>query len=82
MKPSLPQNDTDPTKRKSLLERNQGEYEFDHDFLAPMAMLKDVPSSENFSTKYIAERTVESAELPINMLAVNTRSLWDPLDEL
>ncbi|MBD2243268.1 lipoxygenase family protein [Nostoc sp. FACHB-888] len=82
MKPSLPQNDTDPTKRKSLLERNQGEYEFDHEFLAPMAMLKDVPSSENFSTKYIAERTIETAELPINMLAVNTRSLWDPLDEL
>lgn len=82
MKPYLPQNDSDPTKRKSLLERKQGEYEFDHDFLAPMAMLKDVPSIENFSTKYIAERTIETAELPINMLAVKTRSLWDPLDEL
>ncbi|QLE47390.1 lipoxygenase [Nostoc sp. C057] len=82
MKPYLPQNDPDPTKRKILLERNQGEYEFDYDFLTPMAMLKNVPSIENFSTKYIAERTLETAELPINMLAVKTRSLWDPLDEL
>ncbi|MBG1270171.1 lipoxygenase family protein [Nostoc sp. WHI] len=82
MKPYLSQNDPDPTKRKSLLERKQGEYEFDHDFLPPIAMLKDVPSIENFSTKYIAERTIETAELPINMLAVKTRSLWDPLDEL
>lgn len=82
MKPYLSQNDPDPTKRKSFLERKQGEYEFDHDFLPPMAMLKDVPSIENFSTKYIAERTIETAELPINLLAVKTRSLWDPLDEL
>jgi arachidonate 15-lipoxygenase len=82
MKPYLPQNDPDPTQRKTLLDRKQGEYEFDHDFLAPLAMLKNVPAIENFSTKYIAERTIESAELPINMLAVKTRSLWDPLDEL
>ena len=82
MKPYLPQNDPDPTKRKYLLEQNQGEYEFDHDFLPPMAMLKHVPSIENFSIKYIAERTLETAELPVNMLAVKTHSLWDPLDEL
>ncbi|MBD2515970.1 lipoxygenase [Nostoc sp. FACHB-973] len=82
MKPYLPQNDPNPTQRKSSLERKQGEYEFDHDFLPPIAMLKDVPAVENFSTRYIAERTVETAELPINMLAVKTRALWDPLDEL
>ncbi|BAY78233.1 lipoxygenase-like protein [Nostoc linckia NIES-25] len=82
MKPYLPQNDPDPTKRKSFLERKQEEYEFDYDFLPPMAMLKDVPAVENFSTKYIAERAVETAELPINMLAVKTHTLWDPLDEL
>ncbi|WP_373528916.1 lipoxygenase family protein [Nostoc sp.] len=82
MKPSLPQNDSDLTKRQSSLERKQGEYEFDHDFLPPMAMLKDVPSVENVSTKYIAERTIATAELAINMLAVKTHSLWDPLDEL
>ncbi|MBD2411011.1 lipoxygenase [Nostoc calcicola FACHB-389] len=82
MKPYLPQNDPDPIKRKYSLEHKKEEYEFDHDFLSPMAMLKDVPAVENFSTRYIAERTVETAELPINMLAVKTRALWDPLDEL
>ncbi|MFN6540777.1 MAG: lipoxygenase family protein [Nostoc sp. EkiNYC01] len=82
MKPYLPQNDPDPIKRKYSLERKKEEYEFDRDFLPPMAMLKNVPAVENFSTRYIAERTVETAELPINMLAVKTRALWDPLDEL
>ncbi|WP_392535044.1 lipoxygenase family protein [Nostoc sp. C117] len=82
MKSYLPQNDPDQTKRQTLLDHKQEEYEFDHDFLPPMAMLKNVPSIENFSTKYIAERTIDTAELPINMLAVKARGFWDPLDEL
>jgi arachidonate 15-lipoxygenase len=82
MKSYLPQNDPDPTKRQSLLDGKQEEYEFDHDFLPPMAMLKNVPPIENFSTKYIAERAIDTAELPINMLAVKARGFWDPLDEL
>ena len=82
MKPFLPQNDPNPTQRQSSLEKGRKEYEFRYDFLPPMAMLKNVPPSENFSTKYIAERTIETAELPSNMMAVKAHAMWDPLDEL
>ncbi|MEA5575817.1 lipoxygenase family protein [Anabaena sp. UHCC 0451] len=82
MKPFLPQNDPNPPKRQASLQKGRKEYEFRYDFLPPLAMLKNVPSAENFSTKYIAERTLQAAELPLNMMAVKTHALWDPLDEL
>lgn len=82
MKPYLPQNDPAPEKRKDWLVRNRGDYEFDYDFLPPMAMLKNLPQSENFSATYIAERLAQTADLPVNMLAVKFHSLWDPLNEI
>jgi arachidonate 15-lipoxygenase len=82
MKPLLPQYDPNPAERQSSLQKGRKEYEFMYDFLPPMAMIKNVPPSENFSTKYIAERTLEAAELSLNMMAVKAHSLWDPLDEL
>jgi arachidonate 15-lipoxygenase len=82
MQPFLPQNDPNPAQRQSSLEKGRKEYQFMYDFLPPMAMLKSVPPAENFSTKYIAERTLEAAELPLNMMAVKTHAMWDPLDEL
>ncbi|MDB9375228.1 lipoxygenase family protein [Nodularia sphaerocarpa] len=82
MKPFLPQNDPNPKQRQFYLQKARKDYEFVYDFLPPMPMLKSVPPSENFSTKYIAERTVETAELSLNMLAVKAHGFWDPLDEL
>jgi arachidonate 15-lipoxygenase len=82
MKPFLPQNDPNKAQRQSSLEKGRKEYEFRYDFLPPLAMLKSVPPSENFSTKYIAERTLETAELGVNMMAVKAHAIWDPLDEL
>lgn len=82
MKPFLPQNDPNKAQRQSSLEKGRKEYEFRYDFLPPLAMLKSVPASENFSTKYIAERTLETAELGVNMMAVKAHAIWDPLNEL
>jgi arachidonate 15-lipoxygenase len=82
MKPFLPQNDPNPEKRQASLQKGRKEYEFVYNFLPPMAMLKSVPPTENFSTKYIAERTLETAELGINMMAVKAHAIWDLLDEL
>ncbi len=82
MKPHLPQNDPAPQKRQDRLKHNREGYKFDNNFLPPMAMLKDLPVVENFSTKYISERLAATAGLPINSLAIKFQSFWDPLDEI
>ncbi|WP_333466428.1 lipoxygenase family protein [Microcoleus sp. w2-18aC6] len=82
MKPSLPQDDPNPEQRRDSLNRQQQAYQFDHDSLSPLALLKDLPPVENFSSKYIGERILATSELPGNMLAADSRSFLDPLDEL
>ncbi|MEG4347384.1 lipoxygenase family protein [Microcoleus sp. A003_D6] len=82
MKPSLPQDDPNQEKRRDSLNRQQKAYQFDYDSLSPLALLKDVPPVENFSSKYIAERILATSELPANMLAADARTFLDPLDEL
>jgi arachidonate 15-lipoxygenase len=82
MKPSLPQNDPNKQQRSDYLNRQQQTYQFDYQYLSPLALLKSVPEAENFSSAYLAERLLATAELPANMLAANVRSLLDPLDNL
>ncbi len=82
MKPSLPQNDPNKEQRQDHLNRQQKSYLFDYNALSPLALLKDVPLGENFSSKYIRERILATSELPANMLATDSRSFLDPLDEL
>ena len=82
MKPSLPQNDLNPEQRKDHLNRQQKAYLFDYEALSPLALLKDVPAVEQFSSKYIGERILATSELPGNMLAADARTFLDPLDEL
>lgn len=82
MKPSLPQNDPNKEQRQDYLKRQQKAYLFDFDALSPLALLKDVPAVEQFSTKYIGERILATSELPGNMLAADSRTFLDPLDEL
>ena len=80
--PSLPQNDSELAKRNDDLRDQQQAYQYDHDYLSPLVLLKEVPSVENFSAQYIAERVVATAELIPNMLAAKARSFLDPLDDL
>jgi arachidonate 15-lipoxygenase len=82
MKPSLPQDDPNQEQRKDSLNRQQQAYQFDYESLSPLALLKDVPAVENFSSKYLAERILATSELPANMLAADSRAFLDPLDEL
>ncbi len=82
MKPSLPQNDPNKEQRKDHLKRQQKAYLFDYEALSPLALLKDVPAVENFSSKYIGERILATSELAANMLAADARTFLDPLDEL
>jgi arachidonate 15-lipoxygenase len=82
MKPSLPQNDPNQEQRKDYLNLQQQAYQFDYESLLPLALLKDVPAGENFSSRYIGERILATSELPANMLASDVRSFLDPLDDL
>ncbi|MEG4169262.1 MULTISPECIES: lipoxygenase family protein [unclassified Microcoleus] len=82
MKPSLPQDDPNQEQRRDSLNRQQQAYQFDFESLSPLALLKDVPAVENFSSKYIGERILATSELPGNMLAADSRSFLDPLDDL
>ena len=82
MKPSLPQNEPNQEQRKDYLNRQQQAYQFDYESLLPLALLKDVPAGENFSSRYIGERILATSELPANMLASDARSFLDPLDDL
>ncbi len=80
--PSLPQYDPNSDKRNDDLISQQKAYQYDHEYLPPLALLKEVPAVENFSAQYIAERVVATAELVPNMLAAKARSFLDPLDDL
>ncbi|MBR8826571.1 MAG: lipoxygenase [Gomphosphaeria aponina SAG 52.96 = DSM 107014] len=85
MEVNLPQKDSpeDQEKRTAWLERNRTRYEFNPDYLPPLTVIKDVPDNESFSARYLAERLPATlGKLAANTLAVNVRSLWDPLDEL
>ncbi|MEG3929024.1 lipoxygenase family protein [Microcoleus sp. D3_18a_C4] len=82
MRPSLPQDDPNQEQRRNSLNRQQQAYQFDYESLSPLALLKDVPAVENFSSKYLAERILATSELPANMLAADSRTFLDPLDEL
>jgi arachidonate 15-lipoxygenase len=77
-KPYLPQNDPQKKERANGLKA----YQYDYDYLPPLALLKEVPAVENFSTQYIAERVIATAELVPNMLGAKVKSFLDPLDSL
>ena len=81
-KPLLPQNDPNSSQRNIGLSRQRKAYEYDHNSLPPVVLLKEVPAVENFSAQYIAERVVETSELLPNSLAAKAKSFLDPLDEL
>lgn len=81
-KPLLPQNDPNSSQRNNRLNRQQKAYQYDYTSLPPVVLLKDVPSAENFSAQYVAERILATSELLANNLAAKAKSFLDPLDEL
>jgi arachidonate 15-lipoxygenase len=85
MQPCLPQKDSQPNQesRNAWLEKNRKRYEFNAKYLPPLTVIQDVPINESFSPTYLSERIPATlTKLSANTLAVQVRSLWDPLDEL
>jgi arachidonate 15-lipoxygenase len=80
--PCLPQDELDPVTRRDNLNLQCQNYQYDHEYLRPLVLMKEVPSQENFSAQYIAERTIATAKLIPNMLAAKARSFVDHLDDL
>ncbi|MGL5032835.1 MAG: lipoxygenase family protein [Microcystaceae cyanobacterium] len=83
--PSLPQKDTaeNQANRKAQLANKQKQYVFDPKCLPPLTVIKEVPITESFSPKYLAERVPATlGKLSANSLAVKVKSHWDPLDDL
>ena len=82
MKPYLPQQETNLTARENWLQKNREDYQFDHNFLAPIPILDRLPKREYFSAEYTAKRLASMANLPANMLAAKAKNFLDPLDTL
>ncbi len=82
MKPYLPQNDPQPNTRTNWLNKNREDYQYNHNYLAPVPVIDKVPPQELFSTQYTAGRLGSMANLVPNMLAAQVKNLFDPLDEL
>ncbi|MEH2083884.1 MAG: lipoxygenase family protein [Nostoc sp.] len=82
MKPYLPQNEPNVNTRITWLDKNREEYNFNYNYLAPLAVIDKVPHQENFSAEYTAKRLASMATLAPNMLAAKARNFLDPLDEL
>jgi arachidonate 15-lipoxygenase len=82
LQPYLPKKEPNSAKRNDNLKGQLQAYQYDHDYLSPLVLLKEVPKVENFSAQYIAERVVATAELVPNMLAARVKSFLDPLDNL
>lgn len=80
--PYLPQDEPNPAKRNDNLSSQRQAYDYDHNYLSPLVLLKEVPAVENFSAQYIAERLLATDELVPNLLAAKAKSFLDPLDEL
>ena len=82
MVPCLPQKDPDPAGRAAAISAVRAGYLYTKDYLPPIPMVVNVPSSEAFSTRYLAERTVETSPLLANLLAVKARGIFENLDDL
>jgi arachidonate 15-lipoxygenase len=81
-KPYLPQNDPNLAQRIDGLNRQLQAYQYDYEYLPPLALLAEVPATEHFSARYIAERIAATTELVPNMLGASVKSFLDPLDTL
>ncbi len=88
MKPLLPQQDRSPEVRQSAIARNQSLYQYDHNYLAPFALLdggahqEKIPKTEQFSLIYKLCRGFTRQWATANQKIAEFRIQFDPFDEL
>ena len=69
-KPSLPQNSTDPVKRKTEIARARKKFTYTYEYPAGIAIAAHVPKDEGFSTKFIGKFINSVTDLAINQAEV------------
>lgn len=57
--PTLPAEDPAPAARRAALAAVRAEYQYNHEYLAPVPLLDEVPDRERFSHEYVAERVLQ-----------------------
>lgn len=80
--PMLPQNDPKPGDRKDYLDKNRAQYEYEYEYLEPLAMLESLPKQENFSYKYLTGRLASTLKIKANLLDWKAKTIFDPFDHL
>jgi arachidonate 15-lipoxygenase len=70
MRASFAADDSDPEARQHWIERQRGDYRYDHDYLPPVCVVQDLPRGEHFTATYYGKRLVQTrALLPNSPLA-------------
>jgi arachidonate 15-lipoxygenase len=88
MKPLLPQHDRHGAVRQSAIARNQALYQYDHNYLAPFALLdggdrqKKIPKTEQFSLIYKLSRGFTRQWASVNQKVAEFRIQFDPFDQV
>ncbi|HTU18388.1 MAG TPA: lipoxygenase family protein [Gemmataceae bacterium] len=82
----LPQYDPDPKYRETTLEQARAEYQYNHTYLSPLALIEKVPKKEEFSWKWmihlaegvlkIVENHRDVARHPAHRAAHHARHCW------
>lgn len=51
----LPQHDSKPKTRKTTLEQTRAEYQYNHTYMSPLAIIENIPFRDEFSWKWIIQ---------------------------
>lgn len=80
--PMLPQHDPNPEDRLKWIAENREKYDYDHDYLPPMPVIKSLPRQEYPSKRYIAERLPLFFQYRANDQLTKFKHIFDPFNEL
>lgn len=78
----LPQDDPEPARRVSLLEAAREDYVYDHDTLAPLALVRELPAHEHFDTRYNVLQLDTKSRVAANMAATGVRHALQAFTDL
>ncbi len=79
---TLAKNDPEPESRRTVMERARDKYRYNHDALAPIPLLTDVPPREHFAEGYILGRTARTAQLLPNAQGWKLGMIFDHFDHM
>ncbi len=80
---ALPQKDSSAERRRTWLEGNRERYQYDHEVLSPLPMLKNLPAMENLSFRDQLARYLKTRSgMYGNQILSKIKSIFDPFDKV